>query len=180
MLRAGFGGIERGRAPPQNGLDKGAFMTAYATDSYDVLGNLVRFLARSPETGGAYSLAEGSFRPGNGAPPNRHPGDDESFYVLEGTFAFVVDGSTRTVTAGDFVRVPNGAVHAFKNVGDDVGRLLIVNTPGRVHDAFFSEVGTPLPPGTREMPPPGGPPDIPRVIEIGRKTGIEFLLDGDH
>lgn len=151
-------------------------MAEHETDTYHLLGNLLRFHARSPDTGGAYCLVETLTAPGAGAPPNRHPSDDEAFYVIEGRFEFMIEGETRQAGAGSFVRVPNGAVHAFRNVGDKPGRLLIINSPGRSHDGFFSQAGDPMPPGTRELPAPGGAPDIPRVIEIGRRNGLEFLL----
>jgi quercetin dioxygenase-like cupin family protein len=154
-------------------------MTATRTDTYHLLGNLLRFHARSPDTGGAYCLVETLTAPGAGAPPNRHPSDDEAFYVLEGTFEFTIGDETITATAGRFVRVPNGAVHAFRNVGSAPGRMLIINSPGRAHDGFFSEAGEPMPPGTRDLPPPAGPPDIPRLLEIGRRNGLEFLIPAE-
>jgi quercetin dioxygenase-like cupin family protein len=151
-------------------------MTTPQTDTYHLLGNLLRFHARSPDTGGAYCLVESLTAPGAGAPPNRHPSDDEAFYVLDGTFEFMINGETIPASSGSFVKVPNGAVHAFKNVGQTPGRLLIINSPGKAHDGFFSEAGDPMPPGTREIPPPSGAPDIPRVLEIGKRNGLEFLL----
>ncbi len=154
-------------------------MSAPETDTYHLLGSLLRFHARSPDTGGAYCLVEALTAPGAGAPPNRHPTDDEAFYVLDGTFEFMIDNETTQVTTGGFVQIPNGAVHAFRNVGSQPGRLLIINSPGRVHDAFFSEAGDPMPSGTRELPPPAGAPDIPRLLEIGRRNGMEFLLPAE-
>jgi quercetin dioxygenase-like cupin family protein len=151
-------------------------MTAPQTDTYHLLGNLLRFHARSPDTGGAYCLVETLTAPGAGAPPNRHPSDDEAFYVLDGSFEFTIADEIITASRGTFVKVPNGAVHAFKNVGAAPGRLLIINAPGKAHDGFFSEAGEPMPPGTRELPAPSGPPDIPRLLEIGRRNGLEFLL----
>lgn len=152
-------------------------MPTHQTDTYYLLGNLLRFLARSSDTGGAYSLVEGLIGPGAGAPPNRHPSDDEAFYVIDGRFEFMVGDRTLLATSGDFVQVPNGAVHAFKNVGDAPARLLVINAPGRVHDGFFSEAGEPMQPGTRELPQRSGEaPDIPRLLEIGRRNGMEFLL----
>ena len=155
-------------------------MDRKGTDTYHLLGNLLKFLARSPDTGGAYCLVESLTAPGAGAPPNRHPADDEAFYVIDGTFEFTVEGETRSVGAGAFVRIPNGAVHAFRKVGQRPGRLLIINSPGKVHDGFFSEAGEPMPPGTTELPAPSGAPDIPRVLEIGRRNGLEFILPPAH
>jgi quercetin dioxygenase-like cupin family protein len=151
-------------------------MPAAETDTYHLLGNLLHFHARSADTGGAYCLVESLTAPGAGAPPNRHPSDDEAFYVLDGSFEFTVNDETVSATTGSFVKIPNGAVHTFKNTGDKPGRLLIINSPGKAHEGFFSQAGDPMPPGTRELPPPTGAPDIPRVLEIGRRNGLEFLL----
>lgn len=159
----------------------GRGMSQAETDTYYLLGNLLRFHARSPDTGGSYCLVEVTTAPGAGAPPNRHPGDDESFYVLEGAFEFMLDGATVTADAGTFIKVPLGKVHAFRNIADKPSRMLIINSPGRVHDAFFTEAGDPMPPGSRDLPPSSGEaPDIPRVVEVGRRAGIEFILPAGH
>jgi quercetin dioxygenase-like cupin family protein len=152
-------------------------MSAGMTNTYNVLGNLLRFLVRGSDGDSSYSLMEGTFPPGHGAPPNRHAADDEAFYILEGTFEFMVAGETKTGGAGTFVKIPRGAVHAFKNIGRGNGRLLVINSPGHIHDAFFSEAGDPLPPDTTELPP-SGPPDIARALAAGQRNGIEFILDG--
>lgn len=143
------------------------------TDTFHLLGNLLRFRTKGDE---GYCLIEAVTAPGAGAPPNKHPADNEAFYVLDGSFEFMIDGETRLAGSGDFVRIPNGALHAFKNVGAANGKLLILNVPGKTHVGFFSEAGDPLPSGTTEMPAPGGPPDIPRLLEIGRRNGVTFVV----
>jgi mannose-6-phosphate isomerase-like protein (cupin superfamily) len=144
------------------------------TDTYHLFGVVVRILATNAETG-AYCLCEGLVAPGAGAPPNRHAGEDESFYVLEGTFAFTIDGELREAGTGAFVKIPDGAVHAFKNTGAVPGRILIMNAPGLIHEAFFSRVGEPLPRGSWDFPVAEGAPDIPRLIAIAREAGVEIL-----
>jgi hypothetical protein len=73
--------------------------------------------------------------------------------------------------------VPPGAVHAFTNIDDKPSRMLIINMPGKVHDAFFSQAGDPMPPGTRELPPQTGePPDIQRLVDVGRRNGVELFV----
>ncbi|MFC5757261.1 cupin domain-containing protein [Rhizobium sp. GCM10022189] len=152
-------------------------MSAIQTDTYHLFGILVRFIARNPDTGGAFSLVEATTAPGAGAPPNRHPADDESFYVLEGRYEFMIEGEKRVATPGTFVKVPPGAVHAFTNIDDKPSRMLIINMPGKVHDAFFSQAGDPMPPGTRELPPQTGePPDIQRLVDVGRRNGVELFV----
>ncbi len=136
-------------------------------------------LATGAETAGSFALIESAAPHDTGR--HLHEDEDEAFYVLDGTFEFMIGDETISAEQGAFVRVPNGAVHAFSNVGAAPGRLLIINSPGRAHDGFFSEAGDLMPPGTRDLPPPSGPPDIPRLLEIGRRNGLEFLLPaGDH
>jgi quercetin dioxygenase-like cupin family protein len=144
------------------------------TDTYYLVGILLRFLVRDPAAG--YCLVEGLVGPGAGPPPNRHPADDEAFYVLDGRFEFIIGGESRIAAAGDFVKIPRGEVHTFRNIGGAPARALILNAPGTAHIGFFSQAGQPMPPGTRELPPPSGPPDVPRLLEIGRQNGIEFLV----
>ena len=59
-----------------------------ATDTYFLLGILLRFLSRGAESGQAYCLVEALVAPGAGPPLNRHAQDDEAFYVLDGSFEF--------------------------------------------------------------------------------------------
>jgi len=149
--------------------------------AYHLFGNLIRFHASSADTGGVYCLVESLTAPGAGAPPNRHPGEDEAFFVLDGTFEFTIEGETTTATSGQFVKIPDGAVHAFRNAGATPGRLLIINSPGRLHDVFFSQAGDPLPLETRELPPPGDEaPDIARIIGIAQANGMEFVVPAEQ
>ncbi|MGF1552405.1 MAG: cupin domain-containing protein [Paracoccaceae bacterium] len=152
-------------------------MDESATDSFGADGLLVRFLARHAETG-AYCLVEATFAPGMGPPPNRHPGEDEGCYVVEGRFAFSVDGEERIVEAGEWVKVPDGAVHAFRNAGDGPGRLIVLNAPGAMHDVFFSRVGDALPPDTRELPGGLAPPDPGRLRAAAKASGMELVENG--
>jgi hypothetical protein len=69
-------------------------------------------------------------------------------------------------------------VHTFRNIGEAPGRLLIVNAPGTLHVNFFSQAGEPMPPGSSDLPCPLPPPDVPRLLEVGRRNGMEFVLPG--
>jgi mannose-6-phosphate isomerase-like protein (cupin superfamily) len=153
-------------------------MTTTDTDTYFLAGTLVRFLERNPQAG--YCLVEAIVAPEAGPPSNRHSGDDEAFYVLEGNFEFGVDAETIAAKAGDFVRVPLGAAHTFRNVGTEPGRLLILNVPGTMHVNFFSEAGEPVPSGTQTLPSPLPPPDIPRMMAAAARVGMEFLPPPGH
>ncbi len=144
--------------------------------TYEVLGILMTFHAFPADVQGKYCLVEALVPPGAGAPPNHHAGETEAFFMLEGTAEFMVNGEVIQTKAGDHVAIPDGAVHAFSATGDTPARMLILNAPGNMHDAFFTGLGTPLPDGTRELPPPDGPPDIPAVIAMAGKVGMELVL----
>ncbi|WP_171104001.1 cupin domain-containing protein [Ruegeria sp. HKCCD7255] len=146
---------------------------------YHLLGNLLTFHAFPADTGDRYTIVEIKTAPGAGAPPNHHAGEDESFFVLEGEFEFFVNGETRGVRGGDFVKVPEGAVHAFTCTGETPGRLLCINSPGAMHDTFFTEAGEAMPDGTAEVPKPDGPPDIPAIMAVADKVGMTILTPNE-
>ncbi|MDD7968885.1 cupin domain-containing protein [Actinomycetospora lemnae] len=64
-----------------------------------------------------------------GPPPHRHLADDEAFYVLEGTVAFLLDGVSHHCGPGSAVSVPRGSAHAFANPGSEPARVLVITTP---------------------------------------------------
>ncbi|MEM8700934.1 MAG: cupin domain-containing protein [Pseudomonadota bacterium] len=142
---------------------------------YHLLGNLLTFHAFPEETGNKCTIIEIKTAPGAGAPPNHHAGEDESFFVLDGEFEFLVNGETKRVSAGEFVKVPDGAVHAFTCTGQSAGRLLCINAPGEMHDTFYTEAGEAMPDGTSEVPTPDGPPDIPAIMAVANRIGMTIL-----
>ena len=57
------------------------------------------------------------FQPGTFAPRHRHPGE-EIVYVLGGSLEYRLDGRPPvTVNAGEVLFIPDGVVHAVRNVG---------------------------------------------------------------
>jgi mannose-6-phosphate isomerase-like protein (cupin superfamily) len=63
------------------------------------------------------------------APLHRHFGDEEAWYVLEGTLGFLVDGTELRAGVGEAVIVPRGAAHTYWNVGTGPARYVLVMTP---------------------------------------------------
>ncbi|OWU83426.1 cupin [Oceanicola sp. 22II-s10i] len=143
--------------------------------TYEVLGILMKFHAFPADVQGKYCLVEAVVPPGCGAPPNHHAGETEAFHILEGTFEFMVDGKVFEAKAGDHVRVPDGAVHAFSATGDTPGRVLILNAPGEMHDTFFTGLGVEVPDDTTMPQPMDGPPDVARVVAMAEKVGMKVV-----
>ncbi len=129
----------------------------------------------SKQTGGAYSLFEVAVRSGSGSQPHVQHREDECFYVLEGEFEFLVEGTKIEAATGSLIYVPKGNLHAFKNEGEGVGRMLVSQTPGGVYEGFVEEVGEPA---TGEAVPTAveEAPDAERLITIGAEYGIEVEL----
>ena len=144
--------------------------------TYNVLNILMKFHAFPSETKGKYCLTECLVPIGAGAPPNHHAGETEAFYILEGQIGFMVDGKEFVAGPGEFVAVPDGAVHAFQAVGEVPARVLILDAPGEMHDVFFTSIGTPLPEGQTELPEPAEP-DIPFVIAKAKEVGMTVVTN---
>ncbi len=117
-------------------------------------------------TGGKLTLWTEITPPGGGPPPHYHLNEDETFHVLEGRVAFLIDGAWREVGPGGSAFMAPGVVHTFKNVGDQPSRMLLTTEPSGF-EKFFARCAA-------EFAKPGGP-DMSRVIEIGVEHGIHFL-----
>ena len=77
--------------------------------------------------------------------------------MLEGEYEFLDDGHTIRIGAGPLIYVPKGNLHAHKNVGDKPGRMLVIQTPGGLHERFFEELGEPATDETKPPAPKGQP-----------------------
>ena len=139
-----------------------------------VLGELVTYKVTGEQTGGACSLFEVSSPPGGGPPPHVQHRGDESIYVLEGEFEFLLEDNMTRLGAGSLVFVPRGSLHTHKNVGDGPARMLVGHTPGRTYERFFDEIGTPV---RDRLSPPSSEtsPSMEEVAAIAAAHGIEIL-----
>jgi quercetin dioxygenase-like cupin family protein len=117
------------------------------------------------DTGGVVSVVESHDVPGGGPPPHIHHREDETFQILEGDYEFMVGGKTIVANPGTTLFAPRGVAHTYRYLGRTPGRLLCVITPSGF-EGFFEEI---------EAMSPQQQQDIPRVIEIGKKFGLEIL-----
>ena len=140
-----------------------------------VIGELLTYKVPSYRTGGAYALFEVATHPGAGPPPHIHHREDESFYVLEGEYEFLIGGETLRVGAGSLLYVPKGTLHAHEYVGEGVGRMLVTQTPGGLYEHFFEEVGKPAEDEGRPLVFEDHP-DMKSIVEIAAEHGIEIPL----
>jgi mannose-6-phosphate isomerase-like protein (cupin superfamily) len=98
----------------------------------------------SAATGGALTVFETSRERGDARGPrtHSHTGMDETFYVVEGSYVFELDGHPFDAPAGSIVLLPRGTRHRFRSTGAADGRVLSFAAPGGI-DAFFEEASDP-------------------------------------
>jgi quercetin dioxygenase-like cupin family protein len=131
----------------------------------------VTYKAVAAETGGAYSLFEAVIEPGSAVPPHYARYEDETLWILDGTFGLRLGDDTLALGPGGYAFVPRGTVHALTNVGHGRGRLLLLVTPGGLREKLFDDIG-----GARGVPQAlAGPDDVERAAAIAAKYGTELL-----
>lgn len=116
----------------------------------------------------AYTVCEAIEPPDSGAGYHRHSTYDETFIIVEGHYDFRLDGRLIKLGPGDSVFVPRGTPHGFVSTGPQVGRQIIISSPGGIFDAMIAEV-TMLDTGS----PTRRASDEAKAIAT--KYGIEFL-----
>jgi quercetin dioxygenase-like cupin family protein len=139
-----------------------------------LMGMLITFKAVSEETGGAYSVYMATIPPSTGAPPHIHHQETEAFYILEGTLQFIVGERTVRAVSGDFLHVDKGVIHGYTNAGPATVRYLGIVTPGGLHEQLFAALGEEATAETLP-PPPAGPPDMAKLIELASRYHTELL-----
>ncbi|WP_431954799.1 cupin domain-containing protein [Actinacidiphila sp. bgisy167] len=127
------------------------------------------FKATKESTGGRLTLAEASVPPGSGPPPHLHRELDEAFYILSGRFEFLSGDSTFEAGPGDFVYIPHGVRHRFRNAGTHPGRLIFLFTPGGM-DEYFTEIGETARAGV--APAPLTPEQIRLIGDLAPRHGL--------
>ena len=96
------------------------------------------YLANQQQTDGDYGLYRVDIAPKGGGPgPHFHRAMSEAFFVLSGTVKLYdgndwVDGSQN-----DFLYVPPGGIHGFRNEADDPTSILMLFAPGAPREHYF-------------------------------------------
>lgn len=149
-------------------------VAAHDGPTYRVVTDLVTFKATGEDTGDAYALFESHTLPSMGVPPHRQRYEDEAFFVLEGMYTFLLGDRQRQLQPGDYAFVPRGTIHAFTNTGCTPARMLIIVSPGGIHEQFFAEAGELIADPASAIAPVAAP-DLLRLATIAAKYGIEIL-----
>ncbi len=103
-----------------------------------------RVMVSSAVTGGEYSVLAWLVAPskvaGDAADNNfaihQHGSFEETFLVRSGELEFMLDGRIVTLHPGDFVRVPRGVRHGYRNATPDPADLIVTFVPGGFEELF--------------------------------------------
>jgi mannose-6-phosphate isomerase-like protein (cupin superfamily) len=101
-------------------------------------GGTAHFLATTDTTGGQFGLYrwEMSAEP-SGPGPHFHRTISESFYVLSGTVRLFDGNGWIDATPGDFLFVPEGGIHGFRNESGEPASMLLLFAPGAPREDYF-------------------------------------------
>ena len=98
----------------------------------------VRYLATGAATRGQFGLYRWDAGPQTPGPAAHfHRTMSESFFVLSGTVRLFNGKGWIDATAGDFLYVPEGGLHGFRNESREPASLLILFAPGGPREAYF-------------------------------------------
>ncbi|MFF7179434.1 cupin domain-containing protein [Streptomyces sp. NPDC008121] len=106
-------------------------------------GTRTHYLATTASTGGEFGLYRVDMTPKAGGPSTHfHRTISESFFILDGTVRLYDGAQWVDATKGDFLYVPTGGLHAFRNESDEPASLLLLFAPGAPREEYFEKVGT--------------------------------------
>ena len=138
-------------------------------------GDKVTFLVTGAQSGGACFICEGTAAPGGGPPPHVHHQQEESFYLLQGKLTIHAAGRTYQASPGDFIHIPRGTVHSFRNDRTVDARMLVTVSPAGPAglEEFFEEAFYPA--TDRSTAPPLLTEELMRrILAAAPKNGMEF------
>ncbi|MGW6196057.1 cupin domain-containing protein [Kribbella sp. NPDC055110] len=119
-------------------------------------------MADTVRTNGSLTVLECLIPPNDGPPAHTHLREDEVWYVIEGDFRFKAGDAMLRASTGGMAFGPRGVPHAFQNVGDAMGRLLVITTPSGLERFFEQSDGL------------SRPVDPEEIAAIGHASWIEF------
>jgi quercetin dioxygenase-like cupin family protein len=126
-------------------------------------GGSAHYLATGSSTGGAFGLYRWEMGPDPTGPgPHFHRGITESFYVLSGTVRLYDGERWLDGSPGDFLHVPEGDIHGFRNESGEPASMLLLFTPGAPREDYFETIA-----------------DAARRAEMSAEDWTDFFLRHD-
>jgi mannose-6-phosphate isomerase-like protein (cupin superfamily) len=109
--------------------------------TYPSTGNAVHYLATGASTNGQFGLYRWVMGPKPSGPEAHfHRSISESFFILTGTIRIFDGRNWIDTTPGDFVHVPEGGIHGFRNESGEPASMLIHFAPGAPREPYFEGI----------------------------------------
>jgi mannose-6-phosphate isomerase-like protein (cupin superfamily) len=132
-------------------------------------GDRTHFVASSAFTHGEFGLYKIDMAPRSPGPSTHfHKTISESFFVLSGEVQLFDGEQWITARREDFLYVPVGGLHAFRNGSDEPSSMLLLFSPGAPREDYFERVA--------EMSQRGGPD----LLDFRLHHDTYFLEDIDQ
>jgi mannose-6-phosphate isomerase-like protein (cupin superfamily) len=136
-------------------------------------GDHYTFLVTGEESGGAYFAMEALVPAGGGPPPHIHTREEETYYVLAGQIEVLLGEETVVAGPNDFVNIPRGTVHCFRNTGTETARMVLTFTPAGI-EGWFEECLERAPNEVQEAPD-NIDEVVARYVAAAPRYGLEFV-----
>ncbi|HEX5940445.1 MAG TPA: cupin domain-containing protein [Dehalococcoidia bacterium] len=121
----------------------------------------VHYLASGESTDGDFGLYRWEMGPAPGGPgPHFHRSISESFYILSGTVRIFDGKDWIDAEPGDFVHVPVGGIHGFRNESGAPASMLLHFAPGAPREGYFE--------------------GLPKLGEMSEEERGRFFLEHDN
>ncbi|HET9085282.1 MAG TPA: cupin domain-containing protein, partial [Candidatus Limnocylindrales bacterium] len=96
------------------------------------------YLATGASTNGQFGLYRWNMSPVRSGPdPHFHRSISESFFVISGSIKLFDGREWIDGRPGDFLFVPEGGIHGFRNESGEDASMLILFAPGAPRDDYF-------------------------------------------
>jgi mannose-6-phosphate isomerase-like protein (cupin superfamily) len=104
-------------------------------------GGSAHYLATGARTHGQFGLYRWDMAgPRTGPDPHFHRTISESFFILSGTVSIYTGDRWKDAAPGDFIFVPEGGIHGFRNESGAPASMLILFAPGAPREPYFEQV----------------------------------------
>ena len=104
-------------------------------------GGAAAYLATGASTHGMFGLYRWDMAATPSGPdPHFHRSISESFFILRGAVRLFNGERWIDAAPGDFLYVPEGGVHAFRNESGEPASMLILFAPGAPREPYFEQV----------------------------------------
>jgi mannose-6-phosphate isomerase-like protein (cupin superfamily) len=98
------------------------------------------FKVTGDDTGGAFDYFIVEVAPHGGPPLHVHHNQEETIHVVKGRYKIRIGDDIFYLQEGGFAYLPSKVPHAFLNLTDEPGEIVVVYTPGGGHK-FYEELG---------------------------------------